>query len=200
MKKTIFFDLGNVLIFFDHKQMCKQVADLTKIDEHTVTSMMQCHGDLYERGGISSQALHEKLCKAAQAPVDFNHLMHAVSNIFRPNPPVISLALELKKNGHPLFLLSNTCEAHFDFALSQFNFLKEFDGYVLSYEVGLRKPEKKIFQKALEMAQCASQDCFYTDDILPYIESARSLNIDAEQYTHPEALEKHLSSRGFINR
>ncbi len=198
MKKTIFFDLGNVLIFFDHKLMCKQVATLTGIDEKAITNLMLCHGDIYERGGISSQMLHEEINKNAKAPVPFKQLMDAVSNIFRPNPPVIALALELKKRGHPLFLLSNTCEAHFDFATSQFDFLKEFDGYVLSYEVQARKPEKKIFQKALEMAQCCPEDCFYTDDILSYIESARSLKIDAEQYTHPEALKTHLSSRGFI--
>ncbi len=198
MKKTLFFDLGNVLIFFDHKQMCKQVASLTGIKEETITDLMHLYGDLYERGSLSSKALHEKICALTTTPVSFESLMEALSNIFKPNPPVIEIALELKKKGHPLFLLSNTCEAHFAFARSQFDFLKEFNGYVLSYEVNSRKPEKEIFKKALEIAKCEPQDCFYIDDVLPYVESARSLHIDAEQYTHLQAFNNHLSSRGFI--
>jgi len=198
MKRTLFFDLGNVLIFFDHKQMCKQVASLTGIEEEGVTNFMHRYGDLYERGGLNCQTLYEKISSLATTPIQFESLMHAVSNIFKPNPPVIELALELKKKGHPLFLLSNTCKAHFAFAQSQFEFLKEFDGYVLSYEVHSRKPEKEIFKKALEIARCEPQDCFYIDDVLAYVESARQLQIDAEQFTHIQALKTHLSSRGFI--
>jgi putative hydrolase of the HAD superfamily len=198
MKKTLFFDLGNVLIFFDHKKMCSQVAHLSGLDEKAATALMQLYGDPYERGAVDSRSLHEEICKQAPTPPDFAALMHAMSDIFKPNTPVISLALKLKQQGHPLFLLSNTCEAHFAFARSQFDFLNHFDGYILSYEVGARKPETEIFNHALKLAGCAPHDCFYTDDVLPYVESARSLNIDAEQYTHPEALIGHLSSRGFI--
>jgi putative hydrolase of the HAD superfamily len=124
--------------------------------------------------------------------------MHAIGDIFEPNDPVISIALALKKNGCRLFLLSNTCEAHFTFASSQFTFLKFFDGYVLSYEVGACKPEKKIYEKALELAGCGKEECFYTDDILSYIEMARSLEIDAEQYKTPDDLIHHLNSRKIL--
>jgi HAD superfamily hydrolase (TIGR01509 family) len=134
----------------------------------------------------------------AQKKLQFETLMHAVSDIFMPNDPVISIAEKLKEKGHRLFLLSNTCEAHFAFASSQFPFLKCFDGYVLSYEVGARKPEKKIYEKALEIAGCRNEECFYIDDILPYIESARSMDIDAEQYTNPQALTQHLHARGIL--
>lgn len=198
MKKTLFFDLGNVLIFFDHTKMCSQVAKLGGLDEETATSLMQTWGDAYERGAISSSALHETVCLEAKTPLEFQALMRAMSDIFQPNPPVIALATQLKKKGHPLFLLSNTCEAHFAFAKTQFEFLNLFDGYVLSYEVGARKPESAIFEQALNRAGCAPSDCFYIDDILTYVDSARRLGIDAEQYTHPEALKAHLLLRGFI--
>ena len=125
--------------------------------------------------------------------------MHAVSDIFAPNPPVIAIAHELKEKGHRLFLLSNTCEAHFSFILRSFPFIGIFDGHVLSYEVRARKPEKKIYEKALDIAGCQNgRECFYTDDILPYIESARSMEIDAEQYTTPEQLTQHLYARGIL--
>ena len=64
--------------------------------------------------------------------------------------------------------------------------------------MGARKPEIKIYEKALEIAGCQNRECFYTDDILAYIESARTLHIDAEQYTTPEALTQHLYARGIL--
>lgn len=198
MKRTIFFDLGNVLIFFDHQKMCRQIADYSGLELDLVQNVMHKYGDLYERGHVDSKMIYDELCRMAQKKLDFETLMRAVSDIFQPNDPVISIALKLKSSGHRLFLLSNTCEAHFAFASSQFPFLKHFDGYVLSYEVGARKPEKKIYEKALEIAGCRNKECFYTDDVLPYIESARSLDIDAEQYTTPQELTQHLNARGIL--
>ncbi|MBS0604080.1 MAG: HAD family phosphatase [Verrucomicrobia bacterium] len=199
MKRTIFFDLGNVLIFFDHQKMCRQVAEYSSLDEQLVQSVMHKYGDLYERGHVNSQMIHDELCRMAQKKLHFATMMHAVSDIFEPNEPVIATAHHLKEKGHRLFLLSNTCEAHFTFASNHFPFLKIFDGYVLSYEVGARKPEKKIYEKALEIAGCQNKkECFYTDDILPYIESARSMEIDAEQYTNPQELTQHLHARGML--
>lgn len=198
-KHTIFFDLGNVLIFFDHLKMCRQVAEYSGLSLEAVQSFMQHYGDLYENGTVDSHAIHEEICRRAQKNLDFGILMHAVSDIFEPNPPAIAIAGRLKEKGHRLFLLSNTCEAHFTFASRAFPFLKIFDGFVLSYEIGARKPEKKIYEKALEIAGCQyGKKCFYTDDILPYIESARAMQIDAEQYTTPQELTRHLHARGIL--
>lgn len=198
MKKTLFFDLGNVLIFFDHARMCSQIAALSGLDDETTTSLIHAEEDSYERGLISSHALYELVCKKAKQPLEFQAFLQALSDIFEPNLPVIALAVELKKQGHPLFLISNTCEAHFAFAKKQFTFLDLFDGYILSYEVGSRKPEKAIFEHALEKARCSSSDCLYIDDVLNYVVSARSLGMDAEQYTNPETLKDQLLLRGWI--
>jgi putative hydrolase of the HAD superfamily len=198
MKRTIFFDLGNVLIFFDHQKMCRQVAHVSGLDLALVEKAMHTLGDPYERGHIGSQEIYEELCQLTSRKLHFETVMRALSDIFEPNEPVISIAQELKEKGHRLFLLSNTCEAHFAFASSQFPFLKQFDGYVLSYLVGARKPEKTIYEKALMIAGCQNTDCFYTDDILPYIESAKDLGIDAEHYTNPQTLTEHLQARGIL--
>lgn len=198
MLRTIFFDLGNVLIFFDHQKMCQQIADYTGLPFAIVQEVMHQYGDLYERGHIDSLKIYETLCQFSSKKLQFETLMHAVSDIFQPNDPVIAIAMEIKRRGHRLFLLSNTCEAHFDFASAHFPFLKHFDGLVLSYQVGARKPEKAIYEKALTIAGCRNEECFYTDDILPYVESARSLQIDAEQYTTPKELTHHLNTRGIL--
>jgi HAD superfamily hydrolase (TIGR01549 family) len=198
MKQTIFFDLGNVLIFFDHQKMCRQVAGLANLDPELIQKVMKTYGDPYERGAVDDCFIHQELNKLAKKEISFEALMRAISDIFEPNLEVIEIFQQIKAKGHRLFLLSNTCSAHFSFALSQFPFLTQFDGHVLSYEVGARKPEKKIYEKALEIAGCQNKECFYTDDIFDYVASARSIGIDAEQYTNPQALMKHLQERAIL--
>ena len=198
MKRTIFFDLGNVLIFFSLQKMCEQVAAYCDLNLEFVKAIMHEYGDPYERGNMTNQIIFDQFCQFSKKNLDFQAFMNKAGDIFEPNDPVISIALQLKKNGHRLFLLSNTCDAHFAFAFSQFSFLKSFDGYVLSYKVGARKPEKKIYEKALEIAGCRKEECFYTDDILSYIETARSLDIDAEQYKTPQDLIHQLYLRQLL--
>ena len=146
-KSTIFFDLGNVLIFFDHQKMCRQVSEISGLALETVQQLMHTYGDLYERGRINTLKIYEELCKLSKKTLDFSQVVQAISDIFQPNEPAIEILHKVKERGSRLFLLSNTCDAHFSWASSQFPFLKQFDGFVFSYEVDARKPEKKIFEK-----------------------------------------------------
>ena len=42
------------------------------------------------------------------------------------------------------------------------------------------------------------EECFFTDDILEYVEAARPLGIDAVQFESREQIERELSARGII--
>ncbi|MBS0620457.1 MAG: HAD family phosphatase [Verrucomicrobia bacterium] len=198
IERTIFFDLGNVLLFFDHGKMYKQVADYTGLPLAQVQEFLFQFLDPYERGLVSSHEIQKLLSDQTGKELDLDRFKWAASDIFVPNTETIAIAERLKEKGHRLFLLSNTCDAHFAHAKKQFDFFTLFDGFVLSYEVGLRKPEKQIYEKALEIAGCQKESCFYTDDIVPYIEAARAFGIDAEPYTTPVLLSEQLFARGML--
>lgn len=198
MKPTVFFDLGNVLLFFDTLRMYHQIADLCSLELQEVTAMIQHQIDPYQKGLIDTKKVHADFSRQANKKIDYHELCHAICDIFKPNDAVISIVKELKLKQVPLFILSNTCEAHFDFASERFDFLKLFDGYILSYKVGARKPEKKIFEEALQMANCPKESCFYVDDIPEFVQAAKALHIDAENYTTPERLTAHLYQRNIL--
>ena len=103
MKYTIFFDLGNVLIFFDHGQMCRQVANYSGLAESVVQEIMLKYGDLYERGHVNSRQIYDEICKIAGKSLDFDTLMHAVSNIFSPNEKSFRFFINLRKKDTGFF-------------------------------------------------------------------------------------------------
>lgn len=198
MKRTVFFDLGNVLLFFDTLKMYRQIAEVCSLELPEVTALVQHHIDPYEKGLIDTKKVHEDFSRLTKKTLDFKALCHAICDIFKPNDAVIAIAKELKNKGVPLYILSNTCEAHFEFASERFDFFKLFNGYVLSYKVGARKPEKKIFEEALSLANVKKNECFYVDDIPEFVHAAKALHIDAESYTTPERLSAHLYQRNIL--
>jgi putative hydrolase of the HAD superfamily len=58
------------------------------------------------------------------------------------------------------------------------------------------KPQPEIYRAAIEAARCRAGECFFTDDILEYVEGARQLGIDAVQFESREQIERELHARG----
>lgn len=48
-----------------------------------------------------------------------------------------------------------------------------FDALVLSYEAGFKKPDPRIYQKALQVAQCQAEECIFIDDREDFLAPAR---------------------------
>lgn len=195
--KTIFFDLGGVLINFSHETMCQNLAHYCDLDLDLVKAHLfeKNLSEEYERGAIDSKTLHEHFCQLSKKKLDYEGLLQATSSIFSLKEEMPPILEALKKQNITLILLSNTCEAHFWQVEKQFPFLKLFDGFILSYEVKARKPEKTIYDKALELAQAQPDECLYVDDVLEYVEAAKDLGIDSHHFEGAENLISVLEKR-----
>lgn len=195
---TLFFDIGNVLLFFSHEKMCRQLADLTAMPYQRVHDILfkEGYGIKYELGKVSTESLHHYLSQTCSRSIDFIKLLKAAGNIFTTNQEMIPIIKDLKSRRHRLILLSNTCKIHYNYAYSHFPILRYFDDRILSYEVQMRKPDKAIYQKALTMAY--STPGFYVDDIPEYVQGARKTGLDAVHYKRSQKLREELCKRGFL--
>ncbi len=196
-EKTVFFDLGNVLLFFSHQKMWQQLAELTKINPDLLRDQFLKRGAFndYESGRINTEQVYRMLQSLSPRSFSLLEAMQAASDIFTPNKELWRLVEELKERSTRLVLLSNTNESHFNFAYSHYPILKLFDEFILSFQVGACKPEPAIFQRALREARGTA---FYTDDISAYVKAARAEGLDAEIYTTTPLLIKQLEERGFF--
>ncbi len=80
----------------------------------------------------------------------------------------------------------------------QYPLIRHFDHYVLSYQVGAMKPSPRIYEEALRNARCRPDECFFTDDLLPFVEGARSLGIEAVQFQSFAQIQAEMKSRGIV--
>ncbi len=198
MKGTIFFDIGNVLVKFSHKKMYDQISRVTNIPLDKIMNFFidQGNGEKYELGLVSENEIFEKLFKISDKTFTKNDLVVAASDIFQENEKMLDLVSALKDLGHKLILLSNTCYAHFHHKLKSMPIIQLFDEKILSFERKLRKPDPKIYQLALKMAN--GQKSFYTDDIYDFVASAKKTGLDGEVFQSADKLRSTLIERRFI--
>jgi len=71
-----------------------------------------------------------------------------------------------------------------------------FDHFVLSYEVGSLKPDRKIFEHAITTANCAPDSLFFIDDREENITAATRLGIHAHLFRSQSGLISALQSAG----
>lgn len=196
--KTVYFDLGNVLVFFSLPKMFAQLSHCTGLDAEELEKLL--YGtelrQLYETGKIDTEYLYQVFRKIAPDPFTLPDFMTAFADIFTPNRELWPVVEQLKQQGVRLILLSNTSECHFNYVYSHYPILHHFDHKILSYEVGAWKPDPQIFQKALIHAQCAPEECFYIDDVPEFITAARNVGLRGEIFTDVPTLKQQLNHFG----
>lgn len=202
LPRFIYFDLGNVLVNFDHHRGARQMAEVAGISERLVWEVV-FESDLeleYERGAITTREFYEAFCAQTETRPDYRALLLAASDIFELNVPIVPLLSELRERGHRLGILSNTNESHWNLITDgRFPIVQDFfERYALSYEMRSAKPDLASYQIAAELVGVAPEEIFFTDDRIENVESAREAGFDAVQFVGGEALREELSSRGTL--
>jgi putative hydrolase of the HAD superfamily len=104
----------------------------------------------------------------------------------RLNSEVVA-AVRALRGRYKVALLSNAFPGQDDSIRERFGLdvYTEFDVYVNSADVGLRKPDPAIFHLALERLDVAPQQAIFLDDGLRNVDSARELGIHTVQFVDP---------------
>lgn len=202
--KFLYFDLGNVLLTFDNDRMLRQIAELCGVDESVIREAFMPTGtsaDLqwrFESGLVSEDEYHDAVRQATGADPTRAALEHAASDMFAPIEPTMELAMRLKQHGRRLGLLSNTNAFHWRFVLDgRYPVLNEaFEVQVTSFGAGAMKPDRRIYELAIEQSGVDRGDVFFTDDRPENVAGARDAGIDAVRFTSTEQLVEDLRVRG----
>jgi glucose-1-phosphatase len=198
--KTIFFDIQNVILYFHQSKMLSQIAEYCTIPEATVKKIFAEKNwkERYERGEIDSRTLFHYLPQEIREGKGFALWGEAVSNVFDPNDKLLFLLKKLKKTPLKLCILSNICEIHFSYAYTHFPAFHFFDDYLLSYKMGLKKPEKTLFVEALKKTNTAPQEALFIEGIEEYAQKAHSYGLNSTLYQNPALLEQELFKQGCL--
>lgn len=196
----VYFDLGNVLCFFDHEVSTRQMAKVAQCDPATIRQLV-FESDLehrYETGLITGEEFVAEMAEKLQRSFSVDDMLEAASAIFRPNLDVLPVLRAVRESGIPMGLLSNTNPAHWQWIVRQNYSVVEgwFNPVVLSYEVKAMKPARSIYDFATQQAGVPAERIFFTDDRLDNIAGAKEALWQVSQFTDAASLLSVVQSWG----
>ena len=201
----LYFDMGNVLLFFSHQRMAAQMAAVVGVTPDRAWQIL-FEGDLsirHEEGRISEDQFYDEFCRTvgvANLPtIDRTALEDAANDIFWLNTPLVALVGRLNAGGYRLGVLSNTNRGHWRFVTGRFSYLTTmFHVPAMSFDFHVMKPARQIYLDAARLAGVAPEDIFFTDDRPENIAGAKEAGFDAVLFTSPTALSRELFQRGIV--
>jgi len=199
---TIIFDLGGVLIDWNPEYLYSKIFknDPKKMDWF-LSTVCTPEWNMEQDAGRTLQMGTELLIK------EFPDYEKEISAFYDRWEEMLNgeikdtvLILNKLKTLHKvkLYALTNWSIETFPVALKRYDFLKQFEGIVISGEEKTRKPQPKIYKIALDRYKLSPEKCLFIDDSLDNVNGAKKLKINALHFTDPLQLRLDLMELGLI--
>jgi len=198
--KVIVFDLGNVLIYFDYNRI---KTTLNNIDFELGDRFIKKYYDNYqihqkfEKWELTNGEFVEIMLDWCENKIDSETFMKIYADLFTENTQITELLPKLKEK-YQLVLLSNTNFIHQKYGWEKFEFLKYFNKFILSHEVGAIKPEEKIYKAVENYTNQLSENHLFIDDIKDYVNGAKNLGWNGIQFVSNEKFLLDLKSYNIL--
>jgi putative hydrolase of the HAD superfamily len=187
MVKNIIFDLGVVLLDIDFQRTMNEFEKLGISNIHEIYTGYEQKEifDKFDKGLISMEEFRDEIRRQIKIPASDEMIDHAWNAMIIEFPPERINMLISIKNRFRTFLLSNTNAIHFPVYNKQLNERFDianlsdlFEQAYYSYRLGLRKPDKEIFELVLNENKLIPAETLFIDDSPQHIATAVSLGIN----------------------
>jgi glucose-1-phosphatase len=183
--RNIIFDLGGVILNIDPQLTVQGFRNMGWIDFYTDSNKSLAKELFFqlEKGDSSPGVFRDAVRAMINKPVDDQTIDKAWTAMVLDIPADRIRYLEKLKNNYRLFLLSNTNEIHrlkfhADFENEYgYSFYDLFERNFYSHEMGMRKPNREIYDQALKVAGLKVEETLFIDDIEENTEAAKAVGM-----------------------
>lgn len=193
------FDLGNVIVDIDFNRVLGAWSDFSRVPLATLKQNFAMSDTFHqhERGEISDEEFAERFCHELDLPLSYEQFSHGWQAVFVAiRPEVIDIMQKLRDRGHRVVVLSNTNRLHTTFWPDEYPEVRAAaDEIYLSQEMGMRKPEARIYQAVLQAEGFSAADAVFFDDNADNIEGANQLGITSVLVTGKETIPNYFAKQ-----
>ena len=177
--KAVIFDWGGVLIDDPGPGLMEYSAKKFGVPVEDFTDLFEKYLPDYQTNTVSEIEFWELMSKDlnVEKPVSVPFWKQAFISVYTPKDEMFALVDSLQTKGYKTAILSNTEIPALDFFIDQrYNC---FDVQVFSCKEGTRKPDKKIYEIAIEKLSCQPEQAIFIDDKKLMVEGAIKANLNA---------------------
>jgi glucose-1-phosphatase len=194
--RAVIFDIGRVLVKVDVPRAIEGLSQGVSMSPAELWTAIEKDPRWHDwqEGRISPHDWHLHVTKRLGSPLNFTEFRDAWNRSLDPAPMQTDDLFQTLAKKHKLALLSNTDPIHVAYLECTFGFFRFFPAPTRIYSCSVRasKPSPVIFQAALKAVNTPASQAVFIDDIMDYVEAARSLGIHGIHYQNPSQLRSSL--------
>ena len=199
MIKTIIFDLGGVLFTNGTKKFIQDVSTKYGVPAKVVGDVMDGEiGSRYREAKISRDEFWKLALEKLNISENVDVLEAQWIGGYELIKGTADIIFKLKEK-YKVHYLSDNVKERVTAIDKKFHFMEWFDGGVYSHDVGVRKPDPKIYQVVLEKAGAKPEETVFIDDKAPALVPAEAMGIKTILFVSPEDLEIQLKNIGVLD-
>ena len=194
------FDLGKVLVDFDYSIAGRRLAMQADMSPTDIQKYLD-HSPLlyrYETGLMSRQGFYEEVCRGTGYRGTLHEFASVFADIFSEMAEMTALHSEVRRRGVPTYIFSNTNDIAIEHIRRNFPFFANFDGHILSYEVGAMKPAAKIYEALEAMSGKRGAEILYLDDRQENVEAGAARGWQVVLQTDPSRSRAAIKAAGLL--
>jgi len=177
------WDLGNVVVQWNPDKIM-EMLDLPAERAALVRSEL-IDSSLWldlDRGVTTEADVAKHLANTTDLqPREVHHCCETVRDSLVDLPATLEMIQRFSKASVPMYVLSNMSVVNYQYLRAR-PYFDLFSGVVVSAEEKLLKPDLKLFQLVLDRYNLKAQDVVFIDDMLPNIESAKSIGMQGVHF------------------
>jgi putative hydrolase of the HAD superfamily len=182
--RALVLDLGEVLVRSQPPELVRRMAEIAAVPLPALHAAYWAHRDQYDRVGSARQYWGDVL-RDARSPLAPAEREAAVAQLAAVDAEswtqyreeVWELAARFREGGGRTAMLSNCGPEVIDRVRAQREVSRYFDAMVISWEVGIVKPEPAIYRLALERLAVAPGEALFVDDRAVNVEAAEAVGM-----------------------
>ena len=195
MIKAVFFDLGGVIVRTEYQSPRQHLAERLDMEYEDIVKIVfeSPSSRRASVGEISAEEHWAEVTKRVRRPAAETESIRAE---FFAGDVVDYELLEFIRALRPDYyvgLISNAWPDLREYITSQ-KFADAFDTMVISAEVGVMKPEARIYQIALEQAGVSPHEAVFVDDFYDNIEGCEKVGMQGIHFQDPESALQELKT------
>ncbi|TET53461.1 MAG: hypothetical protein E3J64_03520, partial [Anaerolineales bacterium] len=196
--RAVLFDWGGVLERLPGEDLGEEIERRLSLQPGDLANALW--GRAWRQLSVGAITDEQYTARVAEAlglpsPADADRIRDDLYGDDRLNREVLEAARSLRRD-YRVGLVSNAWQGQYDYVSERFGLdvKAEFDVYVNSAWVGLRKPDPAIYWLALAELGVEPEEAILVDDLQRNLDSARQLGIHTVQFVDPDTSLAELES------
>ena len=198
--RAVIFDLGGVLLDWNPRYLYRKLFDDETAMERFLAEVCTMEWHHAHDLGIPPEETSPPLVAAHP---EYEELIWAWTQrseemLGGPIDESVEILRALKQAGVPCYALTNMETWTYPVRRERYEFLRWFDGSVVSGFEGVAKPDPRVFELLLERFALAAQSTLLIDDSPTNVRAARDVGLQAIEFESARGLRRQLEEAGLL--